>query len=64
MKATRPCSTPAVPTRVFIATNILAARLKALEENELIEKLEHPESKTKLLYRLTAKGIDLLPIMI
>lgn len=47
-----------------IATNILAARLKALEENELIEKLEHPESKAKVLYRLTPKGIDLLPIMI
>ena len=47
-----------------IATNILAARLKAMEENELIEKLEHPESKAKVLYRLTPKGIDLLPIMI
>ena len=47
-----------------IATNILASRLKALEENALIEKLEHPESKAKVLYRLTPKGIDLLPIMI
>lgn len=47
-----------------IATNILAARLKALEENELIEKLEHPESKAKVLYKLTTKGIDLVPIMI
>jgi DNA-binding HxlR family transcriptional regulator len=47
-----------------IATNILASRLQALEENKLIEKLEHPESKAKVLYRLTKKGIDLLPIMI
>jgi DNA-binding HxlR family transcriptional regulator len=47
-----------------IATNILAARLQTLEENELIEKLEHPDSKAKVLYRLTRKGIDLLPIMI
>ena len=47
-----------------IATNILAARLKALEENGLIEKLQHPDSKAKVLYKLTAKGIDLLPIMI
>lgn len=47
-----------------IATNILASRLLALEENEMIEKLEHPESKAKVLYRLTRKGIDLLPIMI
>ncbi|MEO7045419.1 MAG: transcriptional regulator, partial [Ferruginibacter sp.] len=25
---------------------------------------EHPDSKAKVLYRLTQKGIDLLPIMI
>ncbi len=47
-----------------IATNILAARLKTLEENGVIEKLEHPDSKAKVLYMLTQKGIDLLPIMI
>jgi DNA-binding HxlR family transcriptional regulator len=47
-----------------IATNILAARLQNLEENKLIEKLEHPESKAKILYKLTQKGIDLLPIMV
>ena len=47
-----------------IATNILASRLHTLEENKLIEKLEHPFSKSKVLYRLTRKGIDLLPIMI
>ena len=46
-----------------IATNILASRLKALEENGVIEKSEHPDSKAKILYRLTQKGIDLLPIM-
>lgn len=47
-----------------IATNILAARLKVLEENKIIKKLDHPDSKAKVLYRLTQKGIDLLPIMI
>jgi DNA-binding HxlR family transcriptional regulator len=47
-----------------IATNILASRLQVLEENKIIEKLDHPESKAKVLYRLTKKGIDLLPIMI
>ena len=47
-----------------IATNILASRLLALEENKIIEKLDHPESKAKVLYKLTRKGIDLLPIMI
>lgn len=47
-----------------IATNILASRLQTLEENGVIDKLEHPDSKAKVLYRLTQKGIDLLPLMI
>ena len=47
-----------------IATNILASRLLALEENKIIEKLDHPESKAKVLYKLTKKGIDLLPVLI
>ncbi|MNY39598.1 HTH-type transcriptional regulator YodB [compost metagenome] len=47
-----------------IATNILANRLQMLEVNGIITKQEHPESKAKVLYRLTPKGIDLLPIMI
>lgn len=46
-----------------IATNILATRLKGLEENGIIEKSAHPDSKAKFLYRLTTKGIDLLPII-
>jgi DNA-binding HxlR family transcriptional regulator len=47
-----------------IATNILASRLLILEENKIIKKFDHPESKAKVLYRLTKKGVDLLPIMI
>jgi len=47
-----------------IATNILASRLQALSENGIIEKLEHPTSKAKNLYRLTEKGIDLMPIIV
>ncbi|MET0462975.1 MAG: helix-turn-helix domain-containing protein, partial [Chitinophagaceae bacterium] len=47
-----------------IATNILAARLQNLEDNKLIEKSDHPDSKAKVLYRLTQKGIDLVPVMI
>ncbi len=47
-----------------IATNILASRLQTLEENGIITKSEHPESKAKVLYKLTDKGIDLLPLMI
>jgi DNA-binding HxlR family transcriptional regulator len=47
-----------------IATNILASRLQTMEENGVITKLEHPDSKAKVLYKLTEKGIDLLPLMI
>ena len=47
-----------------IATNILATRLQALEENKIIEKSDDPESKSKGYYKLTQRGIDLLPILI
>lgn len=47
-----------------ISTNILAARLLALEEAGIIEKLDHPSSKAKVWYQLTPKGIDLLPLII
>lgn len=47
-----------------IATNILASKLKLLMENGIVEKLKHPESKAKVLYQLTEKGIDLMPLMI
>jgi DNA-binding HxlR family transcriptional regulator len=47
-----------------IATNILASRLQTLEENGIISKSDHPDSKAKVLYKLTQKGIDLLPILI
>ena len=47
-----------------IATNILASRLLMLEENDIIKKSAHPESKAKFLYTLTEKGIDILPIIV
>jgi DNA-binding HxlR family transcriptional regulator len=47
-----------------IATNILASRLQSLEENKLIVKLDHPDSKAKVLYKLTEKGLNLLPIIV
>lgn len=47
-----------------IATNILASRLQMLEENGVIIKQDHPDSKAKVLYKLTQKGVDLIPIMI
>ncbi|MBD3903293.1 helix-turn-helix transcriptional regulator [Chryseobacterium sp. Ch-15] len=47
-----------------IATNILASRLQTLEGNGIITKSEHPDSKAKVLYKLTEKGIDMVPILI
>lgn len=47
-----------------IATNILASKLQILTENGIVKKLEHPDSKAKVLYRLTPKGIDMLPLII
>jgi DNA-binding HxlR family transcriptional regulator len=47
-----------------ISTNILAARLLALEKAGIIEKLAHPDSKAKNWYQLTPKGIDLLPLIV
>jgi DNA-binding HxlR family transcriptional regulator len=47
-----------------ISTNILAARLQTLEESQLILRTEHPDSKAKVLYRLTQKAVDLLPMIV
>ncbi len=47
-----------------IATNILADRLSLLECAGIISKHEHPDSKAKVLYKLTNKGIDLIPVLV
>lgn len=47
-----------------IATNILANRLQLLENNGIIIKLPYPDNKVKGLYRLSPKGIDLIPALI
>lgn len=47
-----------------IATNILADRLMLLEAGGIISKDKHPDSKAKVLYQLTEKGIDLVPALV
>jgi len=47
-----------------IASNILTDRLAMLEEQGIISKADDPDHKQKNIYSLTAKGIDLLPIMV
>ena len=47
-----------------IATNILADRLVRLEEDGIIKKERGPGSGTGHRYRLTGKGMDLLPVLL
>lgn len=47
-----------------IATNILADRLDQLECAGILTRTPRPGNKTRIDYRLTAKGIDLAPVMI
>ena len=46
-----------------IATNILAARLKMLQDNQIIMTTPPLEGEVNNAYALTQKGIDMLPIM-
>lgn len=46
-----------------IATNVLADRLRRLEEYGIIASTPDPSDGRKLIYALTAKGIDLAPVL-
>ncbi len=46
-----------------IATNILADRLRRLEEYGIIAAHPDPEDGRKQIYTLTPKGLDLAPVM-
>ena len=47
-----------------ITTSVLADKLVLLESGGIISKEPHPESKAKILYTLTQKGIDLIPALV
>jgi DNA-binding HxlR family transcriptional regulator len=47
-----------------IASNILAARLKKLEASGLISRHHDPDNRRKVIYELTDKGIELVPVLI
>lgn len=47
-----------------IASNILTDRLSMLEREGIINKTDDPYHKQKNIYSLTAKGIDLLPVLV
>lgn len=46
-----------------ISTNILAQRLKHLEEKGLVTKQRDPENWRSFVYKLTQKGRDLAPVI-
>lgn len=46
-----------------ISTNILANRLKQLEESGLITKVAYQKTPTRYQYELSEKGSDLLPVL-
>lgn len=47
-----------------IATNILSAKLKLLEEVGIIIKTQRPDNKKTNLYLLTDKGLALTPLLV
>ena len=47
-----------------IASNILTDRLCRLEANGIVVKRRDPADGRRLIYRLTAKGIDLAPALV
>ena len=47
-----------------IASNILVNRLSVLEAENILVKEVSPANKSKFVYSLTQKGLDLLPIVI
>lgn len=47
-----------------IATNILADRLKRLEQHGIVTKAPDASHKSKVVYSLTDRGKDLLPVML
>ena len=46
-----------------ISSNILADRLKSLVEQGIITKADDPTHRQKTVYRLTERGIELLPVL-
>lgn len=47
-----------------ISTNILANRLEKLEQQQFITKKQDKDNRSKYIYTLTQKGIDLMPMLL
>ena len=47
-----------------VATNVLADRLQRLEAFDILSKHRDARDRRRFVYRLTAKGIDLAPVLV
>ncbi len=47
-----------------ISTNVLSDRLRRLETEQIISRQKDPANGRQVLYNLTGKGKDLLPVML
>lgn len=47
-----------------ISTNILASRLRSLEEEGIVWRRQDPQNRRSFHYGLTEKGIDLAPLLL
>lgn len=47
-----------------IATNILSQRLKSLESQNFVSKTRDPLNRSKNIYKVSQKGLDLLPVLL
>lgn len=48
---------------VGISPRTLSIRLRSLEEEGIVKRREYAEMPPRVVYRLTAKGLDLVPIV-
>lgn len=46
-----------------IASNILADRLKRLEDCGVVERVRDPQDRRRFVYRPTRKGVELVPLL-
>lgn len=47
-----------------IATNILASRMKHLEEEGVVTRARDPDNRRSFIYTLTNKGLNLTPVLL
>ena len=47
-----------------IATNILADRLKRLENHGIVCRETDPDDRRQVIYRVTKKGLTLMPVLV